>query len=33
MVEDFFGAWLPKDDDVENKYNPDDNWNLIFATP
>lgn len=33
MVEDFFGAWYPKDDNIENRYNPDDNWNLIFSMP
>lgn len=35
-VEDFFGAWLPKnDDDIENKYafNPDNNWRVIFDVP
>ncbi len=31
MVEDFFGAWYPYDEEEsEDNYNPDDNWNLIF---
>lgn len=38
MVEDFFGAWYDYfDEDGENdstdKYNPDDNWRLIFPMP
>lgn len=33
MVEDFFGAWYPKDDEIDGKYNPDDNWNIIFSMP
>lgn len=35
-VEDFFGAWLPKnDEDIENKnvFNPDNNWGVIFDVP
>lgn len=35
MVEDFFGAWYDytdEDDDID-KYNPDDNWRLIFPMP
>ena len=35
MVEDFFGAWYDytdENDDID-KYNPDDNWRLIFPMP
>jgi hypothetical protein len=35
-VEDFFGAWLPKDNNEdENKdiFNPDENWRVIFDVP
>lgn len=31
LVEDAFGAWYPEDDeDIDNLYNPDDNWQIIF---
>lgn len=36
MVEDFFGAWYPyneNDDEIGVNYNPDDNWSLIFPMP
>ena len=34
MVEDFFGAWYPKDDsNLEKVYNPDENWQIIFPVP
>lgn len=34
MVEDFFGAWYPENDsDLENTYNPDANWQIIFPVP
>ncbi len=34
MVEDFFGAWYPYDDDENDEnYNPDTNWSLIFPMP
>lgn len=36
MVEDFFGAWYDYSDeesDNVDKYNPDDNWRLIFPMP
>jgi hypothetical protein len=35
-IEDFFGAWLPKnDEDIEDKdaFNPDNNWRVIFDVP
>lgn len=35
-VEDFFGSWLPKnDEDIENEdvFNPDNNWRVIFDVP
>lgn len=36
MVENYFGAWYDDSDEEENnidKYNPDDNWQLIFPMP
>lgn len=38
MVEDFFGAWCNKSDEIDDDadidaYNPDDNWRLIFPMP
>lgn len=32
MVEDYFGAWCPDDED-EDLYNPDINWRIIFPVP
>lgn len=35
-VEDFFGAWLSKDDDEDTPsllFNPDNNWGIIFDLP
>lgn len=35
-IEDFFGSWLPKnDEDIENMdvFNPDNNWRVIFDMP
>jgi hypothetical protein len=31
-VEDFFGAWLPKDE-IEGAFDPDENWGVIFDIP
>ncbi|NQV18796.1 MAG: hypothetical protein HQ534_09665 [Armatimonadetes bacterium] len=34
MIEDFFGAWCPKDDFKSSEiYNPDTDWNIIFPVP
>ncbi len=34
MVEDFFGAWYPyENEESEDNYNPDDDWSLIFPMP
>lgn len=34
MVEDFFGAWYPKDDsNIDEVYNPDENWQILFPMP
>lgn len=34
MVEDFFGAWYPEDDtNLDEIYNPDANWQIIFPVP
>ena len=34
MVEDFFGAWYPEDDsNLEEVYNPDSDWRVIFPVP
>jgi hypothetical protein len=34
MVEDFFGAWYPKDDsNLDEVYNPDENWQILFPVP
>lgn len=36
MVEDFFGAWCDYEDEEKDdieKYNPDENWRLIFPMP
>lgn len=34
MVEDFFGSWYPEDDtNLEDVYNPDANWQIIFPVP
>lgn len=34
MIEDFFGAWYPEDDSNLNEvYNPDSNWQIIFPVP
>jgi hypothetical protein len=34
MVEDFFGAWYPEDDtNLDDFYNPDSNWQIIFPVP
>lgn len=32
MVEDFFGAWCPENDE-SHVYNPDENWSIIFPMP
>ncbi|MFE4075186.1 hypothetical protein [Peribacillus sp. YIM B13477] len=32
MVEDYFGAWCPDDEDYD-LYNPDINWRIIFPVP
>ena len=32
-VEDFFGAWLPQDDEGDDVFDPDNNWQLIFDIP
>ncbi|MEC2018992.1 hypothetical protein [Bacillus velezensis] len=32
MVEDYFGAWCPEEDD-EDLYNPDVNWRILFPVP
>lgn len=34
MVEDFFGSWYPKDNsNLEEVFNPDANWQIIFPVP
>lgn len=34
MAEDFFGAWHPEDDsNLDDLYNPDTNWQIIFPVP
>ena len=34
LVEDFFGAWIPKDEDIEKDvYNADNYWSLIYPAP
>ncbi|WP_252234104.1 hypothetical protein [Clostridium sp. ZS1] len=34
MTEDFFGAWYPIDQDLEDEqFNPDKGWNIIFNIP
>lgn len=34
MVEDFFGAWYPEEgSDLNEMYNPDKNWQIIFPVP
>jgi len=34
MVEDFFGAWYPKDDcNLDEIFNPDLKWQIIFPVP
>lgn len=37
MVEDFFGGWAVTDEDdpdlIEDQYNPDKNWRVIFPVP
>lgn len=34
MVEDFFGSWYPEDDsNIDEVYNPDANWQIIFPVP
>ena len=34
MVEDFFGSWCPEDDaNLDEVYNPDANWRIIFPVP
>lgn len=34
MVQDFFGAWYPEDDsNLDNLFNPDANWQIIFPVP
>lgn len=34
MVEDFFGSWSPKEDsNLDEVYNPDANWQIIFPVP
>jgi hypothetical protein len=32
MVEDYFGAWCPDDED-DDLYNPDINWRIVFPVP
>lgn len=33
-VEDYFGAWCSnEEDESDDKYNPDDNWRIIFPFP
>ena len=35
MIEDFFGAWCSKDEDadLDEVFNPDANWQIIFPVP
>lgn len=34
MVEDFFGAWCPtEEDDSGEQFDPDKNWQIIFPVP
>ena len=33
LVEDFFGAWIPDEDNNEDVYNPDEYWSMIFPAP
>lgn len=34
LIEDFFGAWYPEDDtNINELYNPDANWQIIFPVP
>jgi hypothetical protein len=34
MVEDFFGSWYPNDDSkLDEVFNPDTNWQIIFPVP
>jgi hypothetical protein len=34
MVEDFFGSWYPEDDtNLDEVFNPDANWQIIFPVP
>ena len=33
LVEDFFGAWIPSEDNEEDVYNPDEYWSIIFPAP
>lgn len=34
MTEDFFGAWYPLDQELEDgQFNPDKDWNIIFNIP
>lgn len=32
-VEDFFGSWCDKDESVNDVFDPDDNWRIIFDVP
>ena len=34
MVEDFFGAWCSQnEEEIDDVYNPDENWSIIFPVP
>jgi len=34
LVEDFFGAWFPKDEDIDKDvYNADNYWSMIYPAP
>lgn len=33
LVEDFFGAWIPENNNDNNLYDPDKYWSMIFPAP
>ena len=33
MVDDFFEAWCSQNEALEDVYNPDENWRIIFPVP
>ena len=33
LVEDFFGAWIPEDDNENDVYNADKYWSMIYPAP